>query len=211
MEFYDISVPIRGDMPVYAGDPRVRIRPAAQITKGNSFNSLLLSLSSHTGTHVDAPSHFEANSTSVDQLPLDVFYGPTLVQDVGDVQAVDEETLKSLAIPQGTKRLLIKSHNSQLWTDSHFHQQFVYLTYGGARWLVEQGLRLVGVDYLSIEEFGSLDFATHHTLLQAEVVILEGLDLRRVSPGEYTISCFPLRIADGDGAPARAILMKEEG
>ena len=210
VKLYDISVSIRGDMPVYRGDPRVKIRPAAEIRKGHPFNGLLLSLGSHTGTHVDAPYHFEPQGTTVDQLPLDTFYGPALVREADEVDLVDERTLQALDIPPGTQRLLLKTRNSRLWADLEFHEGFAYVTPGGARWMVEQGLRLVGVDYLSIEQFGSQDFATHHTLLQAGTVILEGLNLSQVSPGKYTLICFPLRLADGDGAPARAVLVAEE-
>ena len=211
VKLYDISVPIHGDMPVYAGDPRVGVRPAAQMSKGHPFNSLRLSLGSHTGTHVDAPYHFDQGGTTVDRLPLETFYGPAVVRDVGDTEAIDERVLEGLDVPSGTQRLLLKTRNSRLWEDAQFHQQFVSVTPQGARWLVERGLRLVGIDYLSIEAFGSLEYATHHTLLRAGVVIVEGLDLGRVPPGEYTLLCFPLRLAEGGGAPARAVLVEVNG
>ncbi len=207
MKMYDVTVPLQAAMPVYPGDAPFRIRPVAQLRKGDPFNILALSLSSHTGTHVDAPYHFEANGVTIDQMPLEVFYGPSVVRDVGEADEVTEGTLEALDIPPGTQRLLLKTRNSRLWADPSFHEEFVAVTPRGARWLVERGLRLVGVDYLSIEAFGAREFPTHHTLLQAGVAIVEGLDLSQVPPGAYTLLCLPLRLAGGDGAPARAVLI----
>ena len=211
MRLYDITTPLRPGMPVYPGDSAVRVRPTAQIDKGDPFNLLLLSMGSHAGTHVDAPYHFEAGGLTVDQLPLETLYGPALVRDVGRAEVVDEAALEALALPAGTRRLLLKSRNSRLWEDPAFRPDFVALTPGGARWLVERGLGLVGVDYLSIEPLGSPEFPVHHTLLGAGVVIVEGLDLRGVPPGAYTLLCLPLRLAGGDGAPARVLLAEEQG
>ena len=143
-------------------------------------------------------------SLTVDQLPLELLYGPALVRDLGRAEAVDEAALEALDIPAGTRRLLLKSRNSLLWEDSAFRPDYVALTPGGARWLV-------GVDYLSIEAVGAPGFPVHHTLLGAGVVIVEGLDLREVPPGAYTLLCLPLRLAGGDGAPARALLAEVAG
>ncbi len=211
MRLYDITTPLHPGTPVYPGDPGVRVRPTAQIAKGDPFNLSLLSMGSHAGTHVDAPYHFEDGGLTVDQLPLETLYGPALVRDVGQAEVVDEAALEALALPVGTRRLLLKSRNSRLWEDPTFRPDFVAVTPGGARWLVERGLWLVGVDYLSIEAPGSPGFPVHHTLLGAGVVIVEGLDLRGVPPGAYTLLCLPLRLAGGDGAPARALLAEEAG
>lgn len=209
MRLYDITVPLGPRTPVYPGDPVARVRPTAQMGKGDPFNLLLLSMGSHAGTHVDAPYHFEPGGLTVDQLPLEVLYGPALVRDVGNAEAVDEAALERLDVPGGTQRLLLKSRNSRLWEEPAFRADFVPITPGGARWLVDRGLRLVGVDYLSIEAVGSPGFPVHHILLGAGVVIVEGLDLRGVPPGAYTLLCLPLRLAGADGAPARAVLAEE--
>ena len=209
MKLYDISVPITRGMTVYEGDPPVQIRPAAQMEKGAPLNLTRVNLGSHTGTHIDAPYHFLQDGAKVDQLPLDTFYGPALVRQFRSHTAVTCPDLEEAHIPGGTERLLLKTRNSHLWEREGFQRDFVYLDTEGAQWLVQRGIKLVGIDYLSIEAFGSRDFATHHTLLEAGVIILEGVDLRAVPPGHYTLACFPLRLAGSDGAPARAILIDE--
>lgn len=209
-KFYDISAAIYHNMPVYPGDPRVRIRSYADVRKGHPFNGLILSLGSHTGTHVDSPYHFDAEGITVDDLPLSTFYGSALVREVDGVDFVDEDVLSLLDIPEGTIRLLLKTSNSRLWEQTEFNEQFVHITYGGAQWLVERGIKLVGVDYISIEEFDTGEFPVHETLLKNGTIIVEGLDLRTVPTGEYTLICFPLRLTDGDGAPARAVLVAKD-
>ena len=207
---YDISASIYHDMPVYPGDPRVCIRSYADVRKGDPFNGLILSLGSHTGTHIDAPYHFDPQGLTVDNLPLDIFYGCALVREVDGVDFVDEDVLSLLDIPDGTLRLLLKTSNSRFWEQSVFNEHFVSITAGGAQWMVERGIKLVGVDYTSIDKFDAGEFPAHETLLRTGTIILEGLDLRKVPSGEYTLICFPLRLTHGDGAPVRAVLVAKD-
>ena len=207
---YDISAEIYHNMPVYPGDPRVRIRSYADLRKGHLFNGLILSLVSHSGTHVDAPYHFDSQGVTIDNLPLSIFYGPALVREVDGVDFVDEDVLSLLDIPDGTLRLLLKTTNSRLWEQSEFSERFVPITAGGAQWMVDRGIKLIGVDYISIEEFDAGAYPAHETLLMNSTIIVEGLDLSKVPGGEYTLICFPLRLKNGDGAPARAVLVARD-
>ena len=180
MVIYDISVPIApGETPVYEGDPGIEVGSWASISRGDPANVSVLNFGAHTGTHVDAPAHFIEGAPGMRSLPLDALLGEALV----------------IAVPSGV-RAIEESHVEEL---SHV---------GAARALVSRGVRLVGIDYLSVEEFGSKHFETHRTLLSNRVVILEGLDLRAVAPGRYELICLPLKITagSGDGAPARAVL-----
>ena len=205
MKFYDISVPISPKTPPYPGDPGVSFHFTKQREKGDPFNLTALELSTHTGTHVDAPYHMLDGGARVDQLPLDALIGPALVWEAPGTASVSLADLKGL--PR-TRRLLIKSRNSGLWDNPAFQRDFLYIEPEAARRMVERGVRLVGIDYLSVEKLSRGPATTHHILLGAGVVVLEGLDLRGVPPGRYDLVCLPLRIEGGDGAPCRAVLMK---
>ena len=134
---------------------------------------------------------------------------PAWVADARGHRVITRAVLERLDIPQRALRLLLHTDNSALWDKSQeFVRDFVYLDGDAARWLVERGLRLVGNDYLSVEKFGAERPVTHLTLLGAGVVILEGLDLREVAQGAYTLVCLPLKITGGDGAPARVVLIE---
>jgi arylformamidase len=205
---YDISVTISTDTPVYEGDPGIVIKPASSIAAGDSANVSLLQFGAHTGTHVDPPSHFYNDGVTVDQLPLDVLVGECLVCPIENADAIGVDELESANIPEKIERILFKTKNSNLWGDSTFHRDFVYLSPEGADWLLDRGIKLIGIDYLSIEKFHSGTHATHLRLLGHGVIVVEGLNLEAVSGGEYTLVCLPLKIKAGDGAPARAILIK---
>ena len=212
MRIYDINVPIHRDMPVWPGDPGVRIMRTGSIAGGDSYNISRLEMGSHTGTHVDAPFHFIQSGITVDRLPLDVLIGSAAVVDIGTEPAITADVLERLSIKEGTSRLLFKTSNyapGGPWSKPSFQLDFVYIAPDGARWLVERGLRLVGIDYLSVEKYGALEPDTHHTLLGAGVVVVEGLNLANVPPGEYTLVCLPLMVIEGDGAPARVVLLEE--
>ncbi len=210
MRVIDISVAISPLMHIYPGDPTVEIQPASEIAKGDSNNSSRLIMGSHTGTHVDAPRHFIEDRLSIDRLPMDVLVGKAYVAEILTTSQISVSDLEKAKIPPGTKRVLFKTVNSKLiWKAKEFQPDFISLSSEGAKWLVQNGIRLVGIDYLSIEKFRSPDHEVHHTLLDANVVILEGLNLTGVSPGEYTLCCLPLKISGGDGAPARAVLIEE--
>jgi arylformamidase len=205
VEIIDISVPIRPGMIVYEGDPDVHLERALSIADGASANVSRLDFGVHSGTHVDAPVHFIEGAIGADALPLDVFVGPVHVVDASAVHDVlDEDALGQLPLPEGAERLIFKTTNSRLWERADFTNRFVRLSGAGARYLVGRGVRLVGIDYLSVG-----DEEAHVELLRAGIVPLESLDLRAVEPGPYRLVCLPLRIVGADGAPARAVLVRD--
>jgi arylformamidase len=205
MALIDISLPIREGMIVYEGDPGISVSSALSLDRGDPANVSTLRLGSHTGTHVDAPLHFIPGGASVDTLDLDVLIGRALVAEVKTDRMIERAHLEALPLA-GHTRVLLKTLNSALWDRGSFAREYVALAEDAARLLIERGVKLVGVDYLSIEAFGATGHPVHRTLLGAGLVILEGLDFRRVSPGVYELYCLPLRIAGGDGSPCRAIL-----
>ena len=204
---YDISLPVTNDVVVYPGNPPVRLAPQQEMAKGGSSNVSLLSFGSHTGTHVDAPRHMIDGAAGVDALALEALMGPAAVISFGDdVMAVGESQLRPLEL-DGQMRVLLKTRNSRFIREGEFHKDYTYLAPDGAAYLVGLGVRLVGIDYLSIEQFHSGHHRTHKTLLGAGVVIVEGLDLSAVSAGVYELRCLPLLLSGLDGAPARAVLI----
>jgi arylformamidase len=209
--FVDISLPVGSDLLTWPGDPGIRIDRAKSIDRGDPANVSELHLGSHTGTHVDPPVHFIPGQPGVDRVDLDVFFGPAAVADLRHARAIGPDELDALDLPEGTQRLLCRTRNSELWSrlPVAFPDDYVAVTRAGARWLVERGLRLVGVDFLSVEKDGPPDFPVHRTLLGGGVIIVEGLNLSGVEAGVHTLACFPLRIRDGDGSPARAVLIEE--
>src|SRR3982751_4324205 len=208
MKIYDITVPIHSTMPVYEGDPGVKIESWSAFAKGDSSNVSMLNFGAHTGTHVDAPAHFIEGANTIDNLPLDTLIGPArIVRVPDDAIEITPEFLSGCDL-HGVTRVLFHTRNSQFWTDATFRKDFTHLLPEAAELLVAGGVRLVGIDYLSIEKFHSGHHRTHLTLLREGVVIVEGLDLSDVPDGDYELICLPLKIADGsgDGAPARAVL-----
>lgn len=207
MSIIDISVGIYNGMPFYPGDPGAEIRPHHQIVKGDVANLSELHLGSHTGTHIDAPRHFIDEGAPVDKLPLDVLVGPARVIDMTRVKSsILKKDLEDAGI-EGVERLLVKSTNSALWEAAGFQRDYVSFSAEAAGYLVESGVQLAGIDYLSIERFKSETHPVHHSLLEAGIIILEGVDLAGVEAGDYDLVCLPLKIVEGDGAPARAVLV----
>ncbi|HXG92638.1 MAG TPA: cyclase family protein [Blastocatellia bacterium] len=205
MRIYDVTIPISKDMVIYPGDPSVRIERKTTIDKNDAKANLSrYSFGSHTGTHVDAPFHFLEKGATVDNLPLELLIGRARVVEV-TAPRIDEAVLEEFDFTADA-RVLFKTRNSYLWNQNKFAEDFVYITPGAARALVNDGIKVVGIDYLSVEKFGSKEFTTHITLLEAGTVIIEGLDLREVEPGDYEMICLPLKVKDGDGAPARVVL-----
>ena len=206
---YDISVPLRTGGLVYPNNPPISITAVQSIAAGATANVSRIDLGSHTGTHVDAPKHFIDSGTGVDAMPLDVLMGPARLIAFGDdVMAVGEKELRQHDL-RGVTRLLIRTRNSA-WLASgstEFHPDFTHVAPDGAAYLVSLGVRLVGVDYLSVEQFHSPTHATHRTLLENGVVIVEGLVLSEPAPGDYDLRCLPMLLAGLDGAPARAVLV----
>jgi arylformamidase len=208
MKIYDITVPISESVPVYQGDPTVKVEASKTFAAGDGVNVSHLCLGLHTATHVDAPNHFIEGTRRVDELDLDKLMGRCRVVglDAG-VTAIGVEHLGDLG---GVERILFKTKNSAFWNDPEkgFRTDFAYVSLDAARALAAADIKLVGIDYLSIEEFGSADHSVHITLLEHEIVILEGIDLREVPPGDYELICLPIKYrgGSGDGAPARTIL-----
>lgn len=172
----------------------------------NRVNVTQISISVHTGTHIDAPSHFVKNGRTIDKIDLNKLIGRCYVCDIGERDNIDLNFLKDRRFPRGIKKIIFKTKNSNLWGDDNFHQNFVALTPTGARWIVRKKISLVGIDYLSIQGFSEKSNQTHKILLNKGVVIIEGLDLRGVKQGIYEIIALPIKIQGSDGAPARVIL-----
>lgn len=209
MEIFDISVPVHPGMVVYAGDPDVYLERVKTIAGGSSANVSKLDLGVHTGTHIDAPVHFIEGAGATETVPLDALVGPAVVVDATMLaDHIDAAALSQLAIPAGTERVIFKTQNSRLWDLAGFSADFIGLLGDASEALVSRGVRLVGIDYLSIGPKGN-GVPTHTALLRAGVVILEGLDLRAVTPGAYMLAALPLRLVGSDGAPARAVLWRE--
>ena len=208
MKIYDVTVAVSEGVPIYEGDPRVEIESVRSIAGGDKANVSHLCLGAHTGTHVDAPNHFIDGTRRVEDLEIEKLVGPCRVIEIeGSVMSIEPSHLGDL---NGIERVLFKTRNSAFWNEPEkgFRTDFTSISPEAARALADSGMKLVGIDYLSVEKFGSNDFATHITLLEHEIVIVEGLDLREVPAGDYEITCLPLKYVGGtgDGAPARTIL-----
>jgi arylformamidase len=210
MTIYDISLTISPNLPTWPGDPGLELEQFESMDKGAHVNVTKISTSVHLGTHVDAPHHFLNDGRTVEGLPLEVLTGPCYVTQLPDgIEAITADVLGRTEITSEMKRILFGTRNSHLWArgETEFQTDFVAITEDGADWLVEHGVQLVGVDYLSVAPYGESD-PTHHALLKAGVIIVEGLTLSNVMRGFYELYCLPLKIAGCDGAPARAILIQ---
>jgi len=208
MKVHDISLTLRQRMPVFPGEPTPLLEPTTQMERGDSYNVSRLTISTHTGTHIDAPRHFLVGGASVERISVDVLVGPALVVEMPVDQEITAADLEAASIPLAAERLLFKTRNSRLLNDEDFRRDFVYLTLDAACWLVERGVRLIGIDYLSVEEMDADPNIVHQTLLRAGVVIVEGADLRQVAPGPYLLACLPLKLEGADGSPVRAVLVE---
>lgn len=209
MKIHDITVTISARTPIYAGDPTVNFVAAKSIAGGDSANVSQITLGVHTATHVDAPNHFIDGSRRVHEIDPNKLIGPCRVVRVpDDVIAIEPEHVGDLG---DAKRVLFKTRNSEFWSEPErgFRKDFTYLTPATAKLLADAGVVLVGIDYLSIEKSGSPGHPVHVTLLEKEIVILEGVDLRGIEPGDYELICSPLKYdgAGGDGSPARTFLV----
>jgi arylformamidase len=213
MKYIDISVSIQPDLPVWTGDPPVSIVHMASIAAGDAANITRLDMGAHTGTHVDAPLHFIDGARGVDRLDLETLIGPVWVAKFDVAREITATDLEKARIPAGTTRLLLKTLNSRLWSKNPpvFNADFVGISSDGAGWLVEHGIQLVGIDYLGVERSDSVSHGApvHKILLAAEIILLEGLNLSDVEQGAYQLICLPVKIQEVDGAPCRALLVKE--
>jgi arylformamidase len=210
MNIYDVTVAISESVPIYKGDPEATVSGVKRIAAGDSANVSQICCGVHTGTHVDAPNHFIEGARRVHELDLQKLIGPCRVVEIAnDVTAIEPEHLPQL---DGIERIVFKTKNSAFWNtpEDGFRNDFAYITPATATVLAEAGIKLVGIDYLSIEAPGAAGHPVHITLLEKEIVILEGVDLRKVTAGDYELICLPLKYigGEGDGSPARTILIK---
>jgi len=203
----DVSVPLVAGMPAYPGNPEFELQPVKRLAEGGSSNVSRLVMGTHTGTHVDAPKHFFDDGVGVDSLALDLLLGRARVVEIPKRGGIGPEELAAAGLREDL-RVLFKTPNSALWNDPGFHPEYAHLTEEGAQYLVGQGVKVIGVDYLSVEQFNKAGAPAHRALLANGVVIIEGLNLSEAEPGMYEMYCLPLRVAGGDGAPARVILKR---
>jgi arylformamidase len=206
--YWDVSVPLKDGMVCWPGDAAPEIRQVASMDDGAMCNVTTMRMSVHTGTHMDAPRHFVNGAGAIDGIAIESLIGPARVVEIADPVAIRRAELEQLK-PQWGERLLFKTRNAAMdWSRTEFDKDFVYLADEGARYLVECGVRTIGVDYLSIGGFFHDTVETHVTILGAGIAVIEGLDLSAVEAGEYELICLPLKIAGADGAPARVVLRR---
>jgi len=206
MKLIDVSVPLDAQLPTYPHNTPFTLEPIKRLARGDSSNVSTLHMSAHTGTHVDAPRHFFDDGAGTEALPLELLIGRARVIDISS-RAVGAEDLGAIDLSDDI-RVLIKTRNSRLWGSSEFQADYVGVTESGAKHLVEHGIKVVGVDYLSVEQFHNPGAPAHHVLLGAGIIVIEGLDLRQVEAGIYEMFCLPLRVVGSDGAPARVVLRR---
>jgi arylformamidase len=211
MRIYDISIPLQPGMPIWPGDPPLKLEQLASISDGADANVSSIACGVHIGTHIDAPLHFINNGPTVDELSLNTLVGDVHVVEIPKADIIDEEALDRALIPSDAVRVLFKTRNSKLWTspEHDFQQDYVAIDAGGAAWIVDRDIELVGVDYLSVAPFES-PVATHVHLLEHNVIIVEGLDLHKITPGKYFLVCLPIKLVGIEGSPARVVLLKTE-
>jgi arylformamidase len=207
MTLHDISLTLSETLPTWPGDPVIQLKQISSIAEGDDANVTQVSMSVHTGTHIDAPDHFLGNGDTVDNIPLDLLVGKAVVVEILTEDMITKENLKKVGVPAGIHRILFKTSNSAYWAagNQEFQEDFIALGEDAAKYLVSIGIEVVGVDYLSVAPYAD-SAPTHRVLLEAGILIIEGLDLSRVTPGEYTLLCLPLKISGSDGAPARVLL-----
>lgn len=211
MKIHDISLTVTPNLPVWPGDRPIELERVSKMEEGAHNNVSELAFSVHVGTHVDAPYHFIADGKTIEQLKLEVLIGPAQVVELPEeCELIGAADLQQAGIAEGTQRVLLKTRNSHFWNQPGlpFQREFTSLAPDGAAYLVERGVRLIGIDYFSIAPFND-SVPTHRELLGAEVVVLEGANLSQVSAGMYQLYCLPLKLGGSDGAPARAILIED--
>ena len=207
----DISVGIHSQMPTWPHSKKFALEPIMRLENGDEANVSQLDMEIHIGTHVDAPWHFVSGAKTIDQVPLNILMGEATVVEMPDVSSITADNLEALNLPTGIERLLFHTSNSLLWENksTEFEPNFVALAPDAARWVVDRQIKLVGVDYLSVQRYGDPP-DTHQILLGAEVIVIEGLNLSGVKSGRYNLSCLPLKLIGAEGSPARAVLVPLE-
>lgn len=208
MKIYDISLPIHPEMPVWPGDPPIELSRLESISAGSDANVSRIACGVHIGTHVDAPLHFIDGGATIGELDLNTLIGRVHVLDCRGTDRITADLLERMGITKRARRLIFKTDNSQLWEEERqdFYEDFVAVEPDAAEWLVDRGVQLVGIDYLSIAPYHA-SVPTHQILLGAGIVVIEGLNLASVQPGRYTLYCLPIKLLDCEGAPARVILL----
>ena len=208
---YDVTISITNSMPVWPSDPPVQLKSTPHVSRDGSHTVQVtaIEMGSHTGTHIDAPYHFVEGGRKLHEIPLEQLTGTAHVVEIKGVPSIAKKHLEDLRW-EGVERVLFKTDNSDHWNDGKFYEQFVYLEPEAAEYLVARNIRLVGIDYLSIDKYKSEKHPTHFVLLPHNIVILEGLNLSRVSPGRYHMVALPLNLHDADGAPTRVILIDNQ-
>lgn len=208
-KLYDVSVDIHARMQVYPGDPRFRSKAIRSIDKGDAYALSKIMMSNHIGTHVDAPSHLIPGGLTITDLPLEMMNGRCRVVQIRNREKVDVPELQQLTLLNDV-RILFKTRNSHLWSNhKHFSKKYIYITPEAAQYLIDEGIKLIGFDYHSIERFGDETFPAHRLLLSNQIILIEGLDLLQVDEGHYDMSCLPLRLKGMDAAPARVVLKQK--
>jgi arylformamidase len=205
---YDITVPTHPQLPVWPGGPKFELSHPSKMSEGAICNVSNLSMSVHTGTHIDSPLHFVDGAITTNEIPLNQLVGDCVVAELPGRSRITPADLDSLNLPAGTKKLIFKTDNSQLWSDlSHpFYEDYCALTTEAAKWVRDFGIHLLGIDYLSVSLFADPPEIVHQILLEAGMVLMEGLNLTGVPEGDYRVTCLPFKIENAEGAPARVIL-----
>ena len=207
MKLIDVTVPLDSNTPTYPGNTVFSLEPIKRLARGDSSNVSSLHLSAHAGTHVDAPRHFFDEGSGAEMLPLEMLCGRARVIELTTRKAITPDDLAGIDLNEDV-RVLLKTHNSRLWGSPEFHPDFIGVSDAGARYLVERGVKVLGVDYLSVEAYKTPGAPAHHVLLGAGTIVIEGLNLRDVEPGVYEMFCLPLAVVGSDGAPARVVLRR---
>ena len=207
MKLIDVSVPLDANLPTYPGNTPYSLEAVKRMARGDSSNVSTLHLSAHSGTHVDAPCHFFDGAPGAEALPLEMLVGRARVIEITSRKGIGADELAGAHLSEDV-RVLIKTSNSRLWGSAEFHTDYTGVTESGAKYLLEHGIKVVGVDYLSVEEFRKPGAPAHHVLLGAGIIVIEGLNLRDVDPGVYEMFCLPLALVGSDGAPARVVLRR---
>lgn len=210
MRVYDVTIPLDARCPVWEGEQGPQVDWHGRIEDGDAYNISSFSMGSHTGTHADAPAHFVSHGGTIEGIDIERLVGPARVYQFSGTGDITAEDLDRMGVNGTPPRVLFKTANARLWDDPAFHKDYIALAPSAGDRLVQLGVRLVGIDYLSVEAFDSANSVVHHTLLEAGVVALEGADLREVPPGDYLLVCAPLKLSGAEGAPARVFLIAEE-
>lgn len=202
----DVSIPLSKGMTVWPGDPPFMLHPKSRIARGDTNNTSVITLGTHTGTHLDAPWHFEEDGRKLDAIDSGLFFGDALLLAFPNAERITADMLGPSRLPS---RVLFRTRNSEYSLDGAFRTDYTALEADAAQRLVDDGVGLVGVDYLSVAPFRQEGQETHHRLLRNDVVVVEGLRLRNLAPGTYWFIVLPLALAEADGAPCRAFIGSE--